>query len=51
MANKEERNDIREHMNIKHFEQLQSLFENHTNADGSSGFDLEMVFITTKTSF
>ena len=46
-----ERNDIREYMNIKHFEQLQSLFENSVNEDGSQGFDLEMVFISTKTSF
>ena len=48
MESKEERNDIREYMNIKHFEQLQALFENHVNEDGSQGFDIEMVFIISK---
>ncbi|KAJ3227462.1 WD40 repeat domain 95 [Clydaea vesicula] len=28
-------------MNIHHFEQLQSTFENHKNEDGSSGFDID----------
>ncbi len=40
---KEVRNDIREYMNIQHFEELHSLFENNVNEDGSQGFDLEMV--------
>lgn len=43
MSREEKKNDIREYMNIKHFEQLQSLFENNVNEDGSQGFDLEMV--------
>ena len=35
--------DIREHMNIKHFEEIQRMFFSHVNEDGSSGFALDMV--------
>ncbi|KAL2911515.1 hypothetical protein HK105_209004 [Polyrhizophydium stewartii] len=31
-------------MNIHHFEQLMTLFHNHHNEDGSSGFDIDKVF-------
>lgn len=34
--------DIREHMNIQHFEEIQFTFLNHVNEDGSEGFYLEM---------
>jgi hypothetical protein len=50
MSREERGNDIREYMNIEHFEQLQSLFENNVNEDGSQGFDLEMVHVVSNDS-
>ncbi len=42
-ANTLAKKDIREHMNIKHFEEIHKIFHCHTNEDGSSGFALEKV--------
>nr|KAJ3422048.1 WD repeat-containing protein 49 [Polyrhizophydium stewartii] len=33
--------DVQQKMNIHHFEQLMTLFHNHHNEDGSSGFDID----------
>ena len=35
--------DVQQHMDIKHYEMLMTMFEEHKNDDGTGGFDIEKV--------